>query len=296
MIQTNFIIGKKYRIRRKLGSGSFGEIYIADDIINNRPVAVKVENNNNRNKFLENEIRIIRKLNDSSKCTGIPQLYYSKKFNNYNTMIFQCLSSSLETLMKDCGVGFSMKTVILVARETLKRIEFLHSKGIIHRDIKPDNFLISDYDNHIYLIDFGLSTVFRDSNHMHIQYNDGLGLVGTARFASINTHLGVQQSRRDDLESLGYMFIYLYKGKLPWQGLRAYNREDKYYKIFNVKKSLSIKELCEDLPREFIKYFQHVKKLGFEDKPDYQYLQRLFKNLMFEKGLNADKYNYDWLQ
>ena len=154
--------------------------------------------------------------------------------------------------------------------------------AFIHRDIKPDNFLmgLGRRSNVVYIIDFGLAKRYRDpKTHVHIMYRENKHLTGTPRYASINNHLGIEQSRRDDLESLGYVFMYFLRGSLPWQGLRANTKKQKYQKIMEKKMATPIDLLCKGFPDEFRIYFEYCRALRFADKPDYSYLRRLFKDL-----------------
>jgi len=169
-------------------------------------------------------------------------------------------------------------------------------KNFIHRDIKPDNFLIGRGKkvSVVFVIDFGLAKKYRDpKTQQHIPYREGKNLTGTARYASINTHLGIEQSRRDDLEALGYVLMYFNRGTLPWQGLKATSKKDKYDKIMEKKMSTPIEVLCKHFPFEFITYLNYCRSLRFEDRPDYAYLRRLFKDLFFREGYQYD-FIFDW--
>ncbi|OMJ70563.1 hypothetical protein SteCoe_31441 [Stentor coeruleus] len=178
----------------------------------------------------------------------------------------------------------------------ISRIEYIHSKKFLHRDIKPDNFLIGLRKNAstVFVIDFGLAKRYINAKtQQHIPNREFKKLIGTARYASIFTHLGIEQSRRDDLESLGYVLLYLLKGSLPWQGLPAYTQKEKYNKIMQAKINISLEELCLDLPREFLEFLNYAKSLDFEDQPDYNYLKNLFKELTIKEGFQLDNV-FDW--
>lgn len=162
--------------------------------------------------------------------------------------------------------------------------------------MKPDNFLmgLGKKGNLVYVIDFGLAKKFRDQRtHQHIPYREHKNLTGTARYTSINTHLGIEQSRRDDMEALGYILIYFLNGTLPWQGLRAKTKAQKYEKISEKKLSTPVEELCKGAPAEFATYQNYVRSLRFEEKPDYAYLRQLIRNLFHRQGFSYD-YVFDW--
>merc|ERR1712217_763642 len=197
-----------------------------------------------------------------------------------------------------CHRKFSLKTVLMIADQMLYRIEYLHSKNFIHRDIKPDNFLIGlgKKANPVHIIDFGLAKKYRDpKTQQHIPYRENKSLTGTTRYASINAHLGVEQSRRDDLEAIGYVLMYFNRGQLPWQGLQANTKEEKYHKIMESKRSTSIESLCKGYAAVFASYLNYCRALRFEDRPDYAYLRRLFKDLFMREGFVNDGV-FDWSQ
>lgn len=176
-------------------------------------------------------------------------------------------------------------------------MEYIHSKNFIHRDIKPDNFLVGLGKKQwlIYVIDYGLAKRYKDpATKEHIKYRDNKNLTGTARYTSINTHLGVEQSRRDDLEGIGYTLMYFNRGTLPWQGLKAKTKREKYARIRDIKISTTVETLCKGFPEEFATYINYCRKLAFDEDPDYSYVRKLFKDLFVSKGFELD-YMYDWV-
>lgn len=180
----------------------------------------------------------------------------------------------------------------------ITRLEYMHKNNFIHRDMKPDNFVMGNGSKRslVYLIDFGLSKRYKEAKTgEHIPYRDKKSLTGTARYASVNTHIGVEQSRRDDMESMCYILLYFLKGSLPWQGLPGgRNKNDKYDKIKEKKISTTIEQLTRNSPEEFSKYLQYVRNLNFEEKPDYNYLRGLFRGLMQRNGFEDDG-QFDWI-
>lgn len=286
-------VGKKYRLGRKIGSGSFGDIYLGTNLTTGEEVAIKLESVKSKHPQLLRETKIYRSLHG---VVGVPGVRWYGVEGDYNVMVIDLLGKSLEDLFNDCGRRFNLKTVLMLADQLLCRLEIIHTKCYIHRDIKPDNFLMGRGSRrHVaYVIDFGLAKLYRDPRtHRHIPYREGKNLTGTARYASINTHMGIEQSRRDDLESLGYVLMYFLRGSLPWQGLKANTKKQKYERILERKISTSTEMLCKGFPAEFRSYFEHVRSLRFDDRPDYDYLKRLFRELFFRKGFEYDNL-FDW--
>ena len=260
---------------------------------NGEEVAIKLESIKSKHPQLIYESKIYKILQGSS---GIPIVQWYGVEGDYNVMVIDLLGPSLEDLFTFCNRKFTLKSVLMLADQMISRIEYVHCKNFLHRDIKPDNFLIGlgKKANWVYIIDFGLAKRYRDARTMmHIPYRENKNLTGTARYASVNTHLGIEQSRRDDLEALGYVLMYFNRGSLPWQGLRAVNKKDKYEKIMEKKMSVSLETLCKGYPAEFVNYLNYCRSLRFEDKPDYPYLRRSLKDLFFREGFQYDGM-FDW--
>lgn len=280
---------------KKLGSGSFGDIYSAVNRDTLVEYAIKLESIKTKHPQLLYEAKLIKHLQGAP---GIANVYYCDSEGEFNVMVMDRLGSSFEDLFNMCNRKFTLSTVLQIAEQVLLRIEYLHSKNFIHRDIKPDNFLIGAGKKScvVYLIDFGLAKKYRDGkSHQHIPYKENKNLTGTARYASINAHLGIEQSRRDDLEAIGYVLMYFLRGSLPWQGLKANTKHDKYHKIMEKKMSTPTESLCKGFPVEFGTYLNYCRALRFEDKPDYNYLRRLFRDLLIREGYSAD-IPFDWVR
>lgn len=286
-------VGKKYRIGRKIGLGSFGDIYLGTNIISGEEVAIKLENTKAKHPQLEYEAKVYKAL---SGGVGIPFVRWYGTECDYNAMVIDLLGPSLEDLFNYCNRKFTYKTVLLLADQLICRIEYIHARCFIHRDIKPDNFLmgIGRRGSQVNVIDFGLAKKYRDPRtHLHIPYRENKNLTGTARYASINTHLGIEQLRRDDLELLGYVLIYFCRGLLPWQGLKAATKRQKYDRIMEKKMTTPNDILTKGLPKEFLDYMNYIKNLRFDDKPDYPYLRKLFRDLFKRENYRYD-YVFDW--
>jgi len=286
-----------FQLVRRLGSGAFGEIFQGVNQKTNQEVAIKFESASTKHPQLFFEAKLyqylLRDLNTPER--GIPRVYYCATEGDHNIMVMDLLGPSLEDLFNVCNRKFSLKTVLMLGMQMLLRIEFVHSKYILHRDIKPDNFVVGQgtQKHRVYIIDFGLAKKYVSRDGKHIPYREGKSLTGTARYASLNTHLGIEQARRDDLESLGYVLMYFLRGSLPWQNLKANNKIEKYQKIMEKKLETTIELLCKGFPTEFSSYLSYCRALKFDEKPDYVFLKNLFKNLFEKSGYEQD-YQYDW--
>ena len=308
------LIAENFVTLTMIGKGAFGQIYLSYDMRDNIEVSIKKElKRAQKQPQLKTEAKIYQSLLNinsqditgakalaQDEIQGVPHFYGMGELVDSFYLIIEFLGPNLIELFNYCGYHkFTISTVCLLGLQMMNRIEYLHKHNFIHRDIKPENFLIGtkSKSNIVFLLDFGLSKRYKNiKNHQHIPYREGRPLTGTARYVSINTHLGIEQSRRDDLESIGYLLIFFLKGSLPWQGLKAGG--DKYQRIMEKKLQIPTEILCFGLPDEIVYYLNYCKSLRFEDRPDYDYLRGLFIKLLGTcnsmYGLTKEMLKFDW--
>lgn len=263
---------------------------------------------------VENEERVYESL---SGGVGISKMRLLGEDGDFYFTISDLLGPSLQDLFVFCDRKFSLKTVLLLADQMIRRIKYVHNKSFLHLDIKPGNFVMGTgrLGNLVHIIDFGMSREYIDDQTNHIPYREGIFPIGTYAFISINTHLGISMckikmcdmdltvlavpSRRDDLESLGYVLIYLHRGFLPWlspEGSTSVDDatpEERIKVIKEKKMNTSIEDLCKGLPSAFASYFKYVRALRFDARPNYVYLLRIFRDLYARRRFSHD-YMFDW--
>lgn len=298
-------IASFFRVERELGAGTFGAVFEAVDVRTSGKVAIKLEPVDAKYPQLVYEARIMQEL---GACTGIPRLYWFGQDAQHNVLIMQKLAYSVEALRvhlasaapgpgdavagaqhrnddnDDPKQALPLPWVLFIARQALQRLHDIHVRGFVHRDIKPDNWMVGQDATKaplLYLIDFGLTKrVVDPTSQRHIPHRTGKSLTGTPRYASLHAHDGEEQSRRDDLEALGYMLVFLAKGALPWQGLgRRHGPGSRahYRAIAERKRSTDLAALCDGLPSAFAETIAYARRLRFADMPDYGYLEGVWE-------------------
>ncbi|CAL8113517.1 unnamed protein product [Orchesella dallaii] len=290
----HLVVGEIFLIGDRISAGAYGKVFNATCTMTGESVAVKLEDRY-KNNYLEHESRIL--WNVSSIQSGFPRWRYFGSEGPFNVLVMDKLGSSLSSLLASCNGIFTLKTTLMLADQCLLRLQSLHECGYVHSDIKPENYVmgIGQFDsNAVYLIDFGLSKSYKNvTTKHHLRQKPGGSFNGTVRYASINTHQGLDPSRRDDLESLGYMLIQFIKRKLPWSGLQIDANESLFEKVLQVKLDNPVEKLCADLPKCFTEYMRYCRGLGFKETPDYNHLRSIFMAEMAFQNYFYD-YQYDW--
>ncbi len=296
-LENVYEINNKYTILLdyKLGSGAFGQIYKCLNKENNKLYAAKIEPYDTNNPQLQKENKFLNELKGNF---GFPINYDYINKSTDKILIIDLLGPNLGDIMYNLpNKKFSIKTTLMITNQILQRIKDLHNKNIIHRDIKPENFVIgrAPKERIIYMIDFGLSKHYiNEKTNTHIPYKNERNVLGTLRYISINCHMRIEVSRRDDLESFFYIIVYFFTGTLPWIGIRCKNKEEKFKKVFEKKKECVPDKICNDLPEEFKMFINYVLNLEFMETPNYNYLNDLINKLFTRFGYFKDDINFDW--
>eukprot|EP00927_Polykrikos_kofoidii_P025573 TRINITY_DN22948_c0_g1_i1.p1 TRINITY_DN22948_c0_g1~~TRINITY_DN22948_c0_g1_i1.p1 ORF type:complete len:327 (+),score=60.74 TRINITY_DN22948_c0_g1_i1:53-1033(+) len=274
--------------------GEETEVYLGSHRKTGEDVAIKVEwQKAEKGDKLRGEAKFYKSL---GKCKDAPRIFWSGSEGQYNIMVMELLGDSLHKLFKDAG-RFSLKTTLLLAEAIIDRLEYVHSRSVVYRDIKPHNFLMgrAEFCSQVYIVDFGLAKMYRDENGTHIPCTKKKrdGVTGTVRYSSLNVHEGCDASRRDDMEAVGYMLLHFLRGDLPWFGLKAASKKTKHELIRRKKLETTDEELCKGFPEEFLEYFRYCRALEFADRPDYEFLRSLMRTCAQRKGLPNDG-KFDW--
>ena len=292
---SNKIIFGKYKIIKNIGKGAYSKVFLTKNIINQDLFALKIQNKSHKFGSLESEAFYLFRL----KYIGVPKIFSYGHLGQYYILVEELLGKTLEELFKENKNKpniIRLKDMLMAGIQIINIIKYIHSKNILHLDIKPHNFLVGNPNNSIiYIIDFGLAKNYRSSRTgKHSQFSKNNYFNGNICFSSVNTMKGYEPSRRDDLESIGYMLIYLYTQHLPWDSILTKNKNELIKKIFEIKSLIPIKMLCENTPKEMNEYMKYVKSLKFEEEPDYNYLIKIFED-MLKKINQVNDLNFSWI-
>lgn len=302
-MERTYLVADRYLLLEKLGKGGFGLIYSGIDVKTGTQIAIKLEDiSKAKKKYLKLEHKIYERYHSNwfylpfKEEAYIPNVYHYGQEGGFRVLVMDLLGPSLAELLTFQFERFSIKTTCMLAIKMITAVELLHAKGILHRDIKPGNFVMGrgKNGNNVYLIDYGLASSYLDVHGNHIPYNTNARFHGTDKYASINNHNKIEPSRRDDMESLGYLLVYYLTSNLPWAA--QYSRVKKQHRrtvYGKAKMQTTVEQLTKDLPSSFHEYFTYVSKLAFLDKPDYDYLRKLFYTTLEKHDYVFDNV-FDW--
>ena len=287
------LLADRFKLLRRLKPHMSLPIYLAEDQEDLKEVVIKLEAKNCRHQRLLHEYKQLTRLQGSP---GVPTVKWFGGTEGHNVLVTELLGPSLQELYLYCGRRFSLKTVLLLAEQMIARVELCHAFDYVHRAIKPGHFLIGrDTSAHlVYLIGLDDCKRYRESaTQTHISYSEGHKSICEARFSSINRLMGIQPSRRDDLESLGYLFVFFLCSGLPWDQRMSQNPRNASQIALETKTNTPTEELCRTTPREFALYLNYCRGLRFDMQPDYAYLRRMFREV-FERENYREDFLYDW--
>ena len=288
MESKEIILDDRYKILQKLGEGAFGAVYKGKDILTKDRVAIKLETIKNHSQ-IPNEVMAYNAL---LNIKGIPKLHSSGYYNTQAYIIIDLLGKTLHDYFLLNNARLSLNCVCNIGIQILKRLEDIHDHSYIHRDIKPANIVVGRRGNKnlLYLIDFGLSKKYRDPfTKQHTLYGERRQVIGNLKYSSFNTHQGVEQSRRDDVEACFYVVLNMYIGSLPWEKVTEVQNSS----ILNVMKKLTIEQICEDCPVEFVAILRYVRSIHFEERPNYEFIKEKFLNIV---RVNEFILTFDWIK
>jgi serine/threonine protein kinase len=267
-MQKSSTLSERYSYEELLGSGGFGNVYKAISLSNSETFALKTDKKRKGNVRQEAELLL-----ELQNGEGIPKVFEVGETEDYSYMLMTLLGASLGKFQKDQGGRLSIDLVVSVLSQALKRLEFIHSQGVVHRDLKPQQFLFGPRDI-LFLVDFGLARKFRVDGQ-HVPFQNHCFRAGNSTYASLNNHQGIQQTRRDDVESWAYMAVGLFKGRLPWRQSSKIPSSLKWDRVFSIKSSIHLHDLCSNCPKVFIELIKYARSLSYDECPDYKYLARL---------------------
>ncbi|KIY49174.1 casein kinase [Fistulina hepatica ATCC 64428] len=293
------VLGRRFIIKRDLGRGAYGRVVSAYDAVNERSVALKIEDSRLFDRA-SMEPALYREYNFyrfGGPIPGVSSMRWCGIHGPYNLLAIDELGPTLQARLDVCNGHFHLKTVLILADQLFKRIQQLHARGIVHGDLKPENLLFGNPEgparNVVHLVDLGLAKLWRDpQTGEHNPFFMQGDLTGNQHFASVNMHWGCASARRDDIESIVYILIYLLHGCLPWDAL-ASRPLDEHMCVASMKASIAPQELCEGLPAEFAAVLEYARGLDYEDKPDYRGIRRAFRRL-FDSYTWVDDGSFEW--